>query len=95
MTQRIFKKSCKQDMIDLFNILPNEVKYIQKIKYSKEDIEVKLFTNILFPEDNGTITILDAYISFNFKDIFNIDFEDDEEYKTIIKRPIEVVNDLD
>ena len=28
MTQRIFKKSCKQDMVDLFNILPDWVNYV-------------------------------------------------------------------
>lgn len=46
MTQRVFKKSNKQDMIDLFNILPDEVNYIEMVKFSNNDIVIELMENI-------------------------------------------------
>lgn len=85
MTQRIFKKSNKQDMIDLFNILPDEVKYIEKTIYSKYDIQIKLLTKKLF----GNVSISTRYTNYNFNDILNIDFETDKVEEMIIERPRE------
>lgn len=84
MTQRIFKKSNKQDMIDLFNILPDEVQYIERTE-SCDDVEVLLCTKI---STSKNVTIITLYKRFNYKDIFNIDFEENSSTE-FIERPKE------
>lgn len=78
--QRIFKKSCKQDMIDLFNILPD---FVEIIEYEDKGIIAKGKT-------------AGHYTSYFLLDcVLNINFETDNIKEMIIQRPIEVVNDLD
>jgi len=79
MTQRIFKKSNKQDMIDLFNVLPDWVEKI-KTKYIEEDKQEFL----LFIGNKNWYNI--AYKLEN--DILNIDFETDDIEEMIIERPM-------
>lgn len=89
MTQKIFKKSNKEDMKLLFSILPDEVKYIEKTIYSKYDIRIELLTKKLF----GNVSISQKYTDYNFYNLLNIDFETDKPEEMIIKRPMEEDND--
>ena len=77
MTQRIFKKSCKQDMIDLFNILPDCVKNIQKMD-----------SNTLSLRGNKKNDFY--YTDFEIEEpIIDIDFETEKVEEMIIERPNE------
>lgn len=82
MTQKIFKKSNKEDMKLLFSILPDEVKYIEKTIYSKYDIRIELLTKKLF----GNVSISQKYTDYNFYNLLNIDFETENPEEMIIKR---------
>lgn len=80
MTQIIFKKSNKQDMIDLFNILPDWVNYItnNKCKLSIISAELPKIT---------THGRLYGIRSKHEPTQLNIDFETDKIEEMIIKRP--------
>lgn len=90
MTQRIFKKSNNQDMIDLFNILPDWVNYIIR----DSDLfcvknAIKLLNLVPEFKENKYYKIPVA----KFGDapirsiILDIDFETDKPEEMIITRP--------
>lgn len=71
MTQRIFKKSNKQDMVDLFNLLPD---FIEIIEYEDRGVVARGKT-------------VEDYTSYFFIDcVLKIDFETDNIEEMIIKR---------
>lgn len=95
MTQRIFKKSNKQDMIDLFNMLPNWVDYITQDggDYGEYYIEMHQYKpSFTFDGFNHYWKSTNESITHEL-DILNIDFETDKVEEMIIKRPMEEDND--
>lgn len=97
MTQRIFKKSNKQDMIDLFNILPNWVNYI--CRFTSNETNICYESKPIF--ETETISFITFYCFQEkdkkshhlFENLINIDFETDKPEEMIIKRPMEEDND--
>ena len=78
MTQRIFKKSCKQDMIELFEILPDWVNYV----YEKEYEMIYCFAEKKEKVFHSTGWNIETYV-------LDIDFETDKVEEMIIERPME------
>ena len=87
MTQRIFKKSCKQDMIDLWDIISDKIDFIFVLG-KQTDI---YYREIYFSDRNKQRTIEDRFhgVSNSLENnslILNIDFETDKVEEMIINR---------